>query len=76
MREDYRCSGSIGVRCYRPDGKVASLYLVDFTHLTDKHHNPWLWGWNFQEEGTYADEKRIHDKRIPDHGNCWFRWDA
>lgn len=66
MPDHYLCGGSIGVRFYRPDGKVASLYLADFIH-SPYHHNPWLWGWNFQEINTYDKEKAISNREIQDH---------
>ena len=56
----YMVAGSLGCRIIRPDGKEASLYLVDFHHTRDFHHNLWLWGWDFNGEP-------ISDKSVPHH---------
>lgn len=61
MPPHYLCGGSLGFNFYDPLGRKASLYLVDFFH-SPHHHNPWLWGWDF-------DNNPIHDKTIPDHDN-------
>jgi len=59
-RSGYMVAGSLGCRLICPDGREASLYIVDFHHTRDFHHNLWLWGWDF-------DGSPIHDRNVPHH---------
>jgi hypothetical protein len=56
----YMVAGSLGCRLICPDGREASLYIVDFHHTRDFHHNIWLWGRDF-------DGSRIYDRNVPHH---------
>ena len=59
-REGYAPVGSMGFRAFRPDGKEASIYIVNFYHCKDNHHNPTLWWRDF-------DGKPHSCKSIPYH---------